>query len=70
MIEPRLTLSLQLVDGQPPLIVSGKLDPDEVALLTRKPGPDWKRDEHLDAIVNALKVRIRLQLEARKVDES
>lgn len=70
MIEPRLTLSLQLVDGQPPLIVSCVLSADEVSLLTRKPGPDWKRDEHLDAIVNALKVRIRLQLEARNVDES
>jgi len=70
MIEPRLTLSLQLVDGDPPLIVSATLNPDEVALLTRKPGPDWKRDEHLDAIVGALKTRIRLQLEARKKDDS
>jgi len=70
MIEPRLTLSLQLVDGDPPMIVSCVLNDQEVALLKGKPGTDWKRDEHLDAIVNALKVKIRLQLEARKKDDS
>lgn len=70
MIEPRITLSLQLVDGDPPLIVSATLTDQEVALLKGKPGPQWKRDEHLDAIVDALKVKIRMQLEARKDGDS
>lgn len=68
MIEPRITLSLQLVDGAPPVIVSARLNPDEVALLVGKPGPQWQRDEHLDAIVDALKIKARIQLEARKTE--